>query len=177
MAAFPDSEGVTCYQTYIGVWPTSDSYDEWLLSAILNAPVANAFVATREGKTDITMEVLNLIPVPHFTESQRDRLRSLIQQYQSITSSFKFRVGFSDTLVRLLMEIDALVLDGYRMPPRLERMLLDFFRGQGKQRPTSHEFGDYFPANCDVYFSLSDYLSPDFKAATAGELLKRMGVS
>src|SRR5205085_11053449 len=70
ISAFPDTEGVTFYQTYIGVWPKSDQYDEHILSAILNSPVANAFVATREGKTDITIETLNLIPAPYFTESQ-----------------------------------------------------------------------------------------------------------
>ena len=73
---------------------------------------------------------------------------------------------------RILKEIDALVLDGYRMPPRLERQLLDFFRGHS--RPTSHDFSEYIPADCDVYFSLSEYLAPEFKAATSGELLKRM---
>ncbi len=52
IAAFPDSEGVTCYHTFTGVWSKTPRYDEWILSAILNSPVANAFVATREGKTN-----------------------------------------------------------------------------------------------------------------------------
>jgi hypothetical protein len=168
MAAFPDSEGVACYQTYIGVWPKSDRYDEWLLSAILNSPVANAFVSTREGKTDVTVETLRLIPVPHFTESQRERLKSLIRRYQNTVRTANALGGPE----KLLKEIDALVLDGYRMPARLERHLLDFFRGQ--PRPTSHSFSEYFPKDCGVYFSLSEYLSPDFAAATTGELAKRL---
>jgi hypothetical protein len=187
MAAFPDSKGLVFYQTYIGVWPESDRYDEFTLSAILNSPVANAFVATREGSRDITIETLRLIPVPHFTESQRETLRVLIQHYQNITGlDHKQRrephyvramaaaadTSFSNDADHLLKRIDALVLGGYRMPPRLERQLLDFFRGH--PRPTSHEFSEYIPADCDVYFSLSEYLSPEFKAATTGELLKRM---
>ena len=88
LAAFPDSEGVVCYQTYIGVWPKPDKYDEWILSAILNSPVANAFVATREGKTDVTLETLRLIPLPYLTKSQEARLRSLIAQYQETLNSF-----------------------------------------------------------------------------------------
>lgn len=173
ISAFADSEGVTFYQTYIGVWPNTDDYDELLLAAILNSPVANAFVATREGKTDITVETLSLIPTPIFTESQRDKLRSLIRRYQEITY-LPFMMNAPDDPSRLLIEIDALVLDGYRMPPRLERQLLDFFRGHGKDRPVLHDFNDYFPPDHDIYFSLSDYLSPDFTAATAGELLKRL---
>jgi len=173
IAAFPDSDGITCYQNYIGVWPESDAYDEWVLSAILNSPVANAFVATREGKTDITMEVLRLIPVPHFTAQQRERLRSLIKQYQSVAYP-PIMSKLSVDPARLLMEIDALVLDGYRMPPRLERELLDYFRGQGDERATSHAFGDYFPPDFEMFFSLSDYLSPEFAAGTAGELMRRL---
>src|ERR1043165_7603142 len=120
MAAFPDSKGVTCYQTYIGVWPKTDGLDEWLLSAILNSPVANAFVATREGKTDITLETLKDIPVPRFTDSQRDRLRELIAEYRRSISSLPMEANISVNPTRLLMEIDALVLDGYHMPPRIE---------------------------------------------------------
>ena len=168
MAAFPDTEGVACYQTYIGVWSKSDLYDEWLLSAILNSPVANAFVSTREGKTDITMETLKLIPAPHFTVSQREKLKFLIKRYQDSLRSTNTSIDEE----RLLKEIDALVVDGYRMPPRLERQLLDFFRGQ--PRPTAHPFNEYVPKDCEVFFSLSEYLSPDFAAATSGELIKRL---
>jgi hypothetical protein len=176
IAAFPDNEGVVCYQTFIGVWPKSDKYDEWLLSAVLNSPVANAFVATREGKTDITKETLQLIPMPHFTEAQKDQLRSLINRYQRVIASPADKKPLDDP-TRLLMEIDALVLDGYRMPPRLEYQLLSFFNGHGQDRPTSHDFGNYLPLDCDVYFPLSEHLSPEFKAATVGELLKRVEAS
>jgi hypothetical protein len=165
LAAVPDSEGLVASETQIGVWPQPDSgYDEFLLSAILNSPVANAFVATREGKLNVTQEILCLIPVPYFTEPQKDMVRVLIREYRESPST------------RLLMEIDALVLKAYRLHPRLETQLLKFFQGQGRLRPTRHGFGDYVPADFDINFSLSDYLSPRFQEATAGELRKRMGL-
>jgi hypothetical protein len=175
IAAFPDTEGLAFYQTYIGVWPKSSEYDEFLLSAILNSPVANAFVATREGKTDITLETLKDIPVPRFTASQRERLRDLIKQYQSSVAPLPLQAKNSIDPNRLLMEIDALVLDGYHMPPRIENEVLNFFQGQGEDRPTRHTFGDYLPPDCYVYFSLSAHLSPKFQNATVGRLLERMG--
>jgi hypothetical protein len=167
MAAFPDSEGLTCYQTFIAVWPKSPVYDELVLSAILNSPVANAFVATREGKTDITVEVLARVPVPHLTEEEANRIRDLIRRYRKTDM---FSGGASPE--RLLMEIDAIVLSGYRMPPRLERQVLDFFRGAN--RPTPYTFGDYLPNELDSFFSLSDYLSPEFSSLTSATLLGRM---
>lgn len=175
MAAFPDSEGVAFYQTYIGVWPTTPDYDEVLLAAILNSPVANAFVAAREGKTDITLETLGDLPVPRFTARQRDRLRELIEEYQRSISSLPMEANASVDLARLLMEIDAVILDGYHMPPRLENEVLQFFQGQGKDRPTRHSFGDYLPPDCQVYFSLSTHLSPKLKKATIGNWLERIG--
>lgn len=170
IAAFPDHEGVVCYQTFIGLWPKSN-LDETILAAILNAPVANAYVATREGKTDITLETLRLIPMPLFNQSQRERLITMVSQYQSLLENF----GANDSaqLEHKLKEIDAAVLDGYRIPPRIERKLLDFFRGH--DRPTSHPFGEYLPLDCEVYFSLSEFLSPEFAAATSGALLQRRG--
>lgn len=171
MAAFPDSKGLACYQTYYGVWPTSPLVDEWTLSAVLNSPVANAFVATREGKTDVTKETLLLIPVPVFTETQKITLRELIKQYQKLTSAAPLE-GLRGDAEALLKRIDAAVLTGYRIPPRIERQLLDFFRNQ--DRPLRHSFSEYFPSDFSMYFSLSDYLSPDFSSATVGELLKRM---
>jgi len=166
LAAIPDSEGLVSYETQIGVWPKPDSgYDEFLLSAILNSPLANAFVATREGKLNVTQEILTLIPIPYFTESQKDMVRVLIKEYRESPSE------------RLLMEIDALVLKAYNLHPRLETELLKLFQEQGHYRRTSQGFGDYLPADFDVYFSLSDYLSPRFQEATAGELRKRMGLT
>ena len=176
MGAFPDIEGLAASEAYVGIWPKSNNYDAWLLSAIVNSPLANAFVATREGKFGVTLETLKLIPVPYFTEPQRERLRSLIEDYRNTTDTSMMMTG-SSSPERLLMEIDALVLNGYRMPPNLEHTLLKFFRGYGQNRPTQHYFGDYLPADCEVHFSLSEYLSPEFRTATAGELLRRTGLA
>ncbi len=172
MAAFPDSEGLTCYQSFIGVWPKSRAYDEWILAAVLNSPVANAFVATREGKTDITLETLARVPMPHLTEVEATRLRSMVRRYQASISVALHSNKDRPSLERALMEIDALVLSAYHMPPRIERALLDFF--MGANRPVPHAFGDYYPKDFEGYFSLMEFLSPQFAATTANALLNRL---
>jgi hypothetical protein len=169
IAAFADLEGVTCYQTFVGVWPQSLDFDAVVLAAVLNSPLANAFVATREGKVDITMETLRLIPVPVFTATQRRLLHRLVERYQTALEPPLARQLEEDP-EQLLKEIDAVVLDGYRMPARIEREVLDFFRGQ--KRPAAHSFSDYFPPDLEVYFSLSEFLDSRFKAANVGRLLK-----
>ena len=178
IAAFADSEGVTCYQTFTAVWPKTDAVDEWILSAVLNSPVANAFVATREGKIDNKKETLGGIPFPIFSPDQAGRLRGLIRDYQRLTETGTFTRAAETNMEeaeRILKSIDAAVLDGYHLPPRVEHELLDFFRGEDRRTPFT--FSPYLPQDEDVYFSLSERLSPSFQEATAGALLKRMAMS
>ena len=168
MTSFPDNNGLVVYQTFYGIWPHSDAVDEVVLSAILNSPVANAFVATREGNRDITAEVLRSIPVPSFSPHERKQLRELIGRYQAATHEFSLKL--EPTLELLLKRIDACVLDAYHMPPRLERQVLDYFNGE--KRRVAHPFGGYFPSEFDVFVPLSEYLDPRFSKSTVGELVK-----
>ena len=165
LAAFADTQGLPCYQTFTGVWPRSD-VDPVALAALLNGPIANAFVATREGKKHITIETLEAIPVPHFTEGQLTDIRRLVSQYLSATKRRD-----AQRPEQLLKRIDAVVLAAYALPPRTERLLLDFFNGQN--RPVPFTFSDYFPPDFTPCFPLGEYLSPDFHEATAGRLLER----
>jgi hypothetical protein len=60
------------------------------------------------------------------------------------------------------MTIDAEILKGYDLPPRLERMLLDYFRGH--KRPAGHPFEHWLPADLTAYIPLHEYLDPGTKA-------------
>ncbi|MHC4401194.1 MAG: HsdM family class I SAM-dependent methyltransferase [Planctomycetota bacterium] len=175
IAAFADQKGWPCYQTFIGAWPKGH-IDLVALAAVLNGPVANAFVSTREGKTDISVETLKSIPVPRFTASQIKSInRSVTQYLQSVPhDKLMFREQADDPEM-LLKTVDATVLAAYDLPPRLERSVLDFFNSHGDKRPVHCVFQDYFPSDLESYFSLAEYLSPDFREATVGRLLQRMG--
>lgn len=170
LAAFADREGVTCAQTYNAAWPKGSDYDEVMLAAVLNGPVANAFVSTREGKTDITKDTLREIPMPVFTPAQRERLVALVAEYERrIQELF---LSQDDSLAQLLLSIDALVLDGYRLPARLEHEVLAFFEHQ--ERPVHHRFAGYGTGEQGVFFSLSQLLDTDFRDANMGNLRRQM---
>ena len=70
-----------------------------------------------------------------------------------------------------LRVIDAIVLSGYDLAPRVERELLDYFNGQ--ERVVPFQFGAYFPPDFEPCYSLRDYLSKGFSKRTASELRKR----
>lgn len=172
LSAFADSEGVVAYQTFIGIWPKSSEYDEVILAAILNSPVANAFIAEREGLRHITNETLEQVPVPVLTEPQKRRLHELVKEYRRTFEEPEFFVDTTESMERLLLEIDALILDAYRLPPKLEYELLRYFDGYNIKRRTVHKFSDYLPSDSESYFSLSTHISPKFQRATAGAMRK-----
>ena len=168
IAAIPDTDKLACYQTHIALWPTAD-VDVAVLAAILNSPVPNAFVSTRAGKTDITIELLDRVPMPYLTASQAEEIRSLVRRYQKAIGSVLVK---AEDAAELLLDIDAAILAGYRLPPRIEHELLAWFRGH--PRPVNHSQKEYFPKESQIYFSLSERRSPDFERATASEILRRL---
>ncbi len=155
ISAFEDYDGLACYQTFTGVW-LEDESKLALVCAVLNSPVANAFVATREGKTDLTIEVLSQIPIPVFSAHDEESIRGLIDEY---IGELKNETGNPDSTLR---RIDALILNAYRLPPKLERKLLDFFNdrdGRPNKRPTPFQFDDYFPRDFEPCFSLHEWIT------------------
>ncbi|HKB90246.1 MAG TPA: N-6 DNA methylase [Opitutaceae bacterium] len=170
--SFADRAGITCHETFHGIWPKSDQYDEVALAAILNSPVANAFIATREGGRDITAEILKLIPVPKFTRVTIEKLRDLVRRYEDCISTMV--LNRREDPETLLKHIDATVVGAYRMPPRLERALLDYFNDN--DRKVDHPFHNYFPATFDVFVHLDEYLGDKFARTTVAELLKKPSV-
>ena len=76
---------------------------------------------------------------------------------------------FTEMARRSLLEIDAILLRAYNLPPRLERELLDFFRGFKRRVP--FDFTEYFPANFGPTIPLWMYLTTDFANCNSNFLL------
>jgi hypothetical protein len=169
IAAFPDRNRLVAYHTYGALWP-AEGWSVEILSAVLNGPLANAYVTAHETGAAITNEVLDAVPVPHVTPGFRERVESLVREYVGLVGNDPRPPRGGRTAERVLLEIDAAVLQGYDLPPRLERKLLDYFNGQGEQRPVRHSFADYFPSDYRPCFPLTDYLSAEFRRSSAKEL-------
>ena len=68
--------------------------------------------------------------------------------------------GTDELLSRLLVAVDAQVLKAYELPPRLERRLLEFFRGHDHERRVGHLFGGWVPEGFTAYIPLHEYIGP-----------------
>lgn len=141
-----DRSGLMCYQNFHALWPRTELALE-VLAAVLNGPVANAFIATREPVQNNRVTTLRNIPIPEFSAGQEESITSLVRRY--IDTRNRWRTGRMDErrgesdCRRLISAIDAEILKAYALPPDQERELLDWFTGSPRLGP--FEFTEFFP--------------------------------
>ena len=174
IVGFPDSAGLVCRENFIGIWPKTDMTIE-TISALINSPLVNAALYVRDDKRLNRNVTLKQIPIPFPDTIDAVRISSLVKRYAKLRSEFEkhpLEKKTVDQCIKTTMEIDALILKAYDLPPRLERKLLELFRGC--PRPVPFDFPDYFPEDFRPCIPLHKYIEMDLKQASAGELLKRI---
>lgn len=174
IAAIPDRAGLRAPDTSKALWPIAEWSPE-LLAAVLNGPLANAYVSTHATGRQLTDEVVQPIPVPRLTPQLRATVDTLVREYIAAAQPERLRShdkSISQQAQRLLFEIDAAVLQAYDMPPRLERVLLDYFAGYSRKRPVGFPTKDYFPKGFASNIPLHVYLSVEYRTSTAENLLR-----
>lgn len=177
IAASVDYRGLIFSRNFYGLWPTKGLKLE-VIAAILNGPVANAFVHSTERTRYIQAKRLKEIPVPDFTDRQQMAIESLVQQYIDTCdplSQKKYSSNESRRLrLEILQKIDGEVLKVYDLEPRLERKLLDYFNDQTRLGPFN--FTGYFPPNFKPCIPWHIYISEGFKKSKAKDTLNRLPV-
>lgn len=136
-SAFLDTQGWVCSQQFFGLWPRETMPENELLAltAVLNGPVANAFLACHTQKRRFRISLLQQTPIP---ERLPVRAGELVRQYLSLVSTESVSGRNAQKASDLLTQIDAAVLDAYDLPLRFERELLDYF--QNENRPVAHDW-------------------------------------
>jgi hypothetical protein len=178
LAAAPDASGLVCTQRYHCLWPTK-GWGIRGLAALINSPVFSAFVAGREGKRDVRKKTLETCPIPLLSPNDMVMLEGLVDDYvAALNAGPESRLelwgggSWENRAKRILLQMDALILKGYGLPPWLERKLLDFFRGE--RRPVPFDFGDYFPADFTANISLWRFISPSFQASRPQQIVPHL---
>lgn len=177
IAASIDYFGVVCYQNFHGIWP-DDSISMETLAAILNGPVANAYVVAGEGGRDVQKQTLLGIPIPDLDADRDEAISSMVHKYTEVRKQWLAGILVDeeahDTCGSLLRQIDAEVLRAYDLSPRIERSLLDFFANQ--PRPGPVEFKGYFPDSFKPFIPWHRYLSEEMERASVASTLGRLPV-
>lgn len=170
MAAFVESEGLVVYQNFHAIWP-AQGWSAEVIAAVVNSPIAAAYVGEKEGKYHIRRKSLASIPVPSMTDGEKQGIEVLVFKYTALATK-KATQERDATLRLLLRQIDAEVLRAYGLPPRLERKLLDYFNDHGRRLP--YAFGDYFPREFKPWIPLWMYDSIDFQESTMSEFKRHL---
>ena len=163
-----DRSGLMCYQNFHALWSKTELALE-VVAAVLNGPVANAFISTRDPIRHVHVTTLKNIPIPRFTTKQEDMLRSLVREYVDARNKWRGeQTGTTEgeaECLRLISTIDAEVLKAYDLPPQQERALLDWFTGSPRLGP--FEFTEYFPRSFKSLISWHQYFNRNLTTDSA----------
>ena len=168
-SAAMDKDGLIASRRFYCIWPKSEDFTVEILAALLNSPLAEAFVYSHSFQRDITKHVYSSIPVPNISFDAWHIIHSLVSHYLE-----SIKVNDKDKAKKTLLQIDAEVLKLYNLPPRLERKLLDIF--WGKQRPVPFEFTGYIPLEIDSWIPLHIYISKRLGESTLERIFKRVPI-
>jgi len=128
----------------------------------VNGPLTNAFLTEHSSNQHFTNELVKKIPMPK--RGIFDGIVEAAKSYRHALGALQGRAlrpaDAERSLNRLLLNIDAEVLKAYDLPPRLERRLLELFRGHEHERRVAHPFEGWIPAEFTAFIPLHEYLGP-----------------
>lgn len=162
LAAAYDTSGLVASQAFFGIWLKDASIPAEAIEAILNSPFASAFIVESGSNQHLTNDQLRRLPLPKRGEMAEiaKRARRYRDALSNLAAETLHDAGAQAELGRLLVEIDAEVLKAYDLPPRLERRLLELFRGQEHRRPVGHSFGGWVPEDFTAFIPLHEFIGP-----------------
>jgi hypothetical protein len=153
LAAVVDRSNLIASQQFVGLWPKNLSTDLDAIAAVLNGPIANAYMADHSTEKRFRIRSLLNVPLP---ASPPPELGDLAREYTALLKERRLFSG-NERLSSLLDEIDAVVLDAYDLPPRITRALLASFTGAA--RPAAHTWSPWGVSLDDPALSLKEIRS------------------
>ena len=130
-----------CTQNFTVLWPRYP-WTARVLAAILNGPVASAFMTSHETWKHLTKENLSELPIPELTESELSSVESMVRQYEKLAALKRDGYFDNDTDSQLrstLLRIDSAILSAYGLPSTLKNTLLRFFEGEKRSVAVSYD--------------------------------------
>lgn len=133
ITAVPDYGGLVAFERFSGVW-TTGSVSPGVVAAILNGPVANAYLGALGRPGDDGSSALEDVPIPSLSDDLVSRLHDLVATYRTERSHLPIQLTREgiDRSLELPGAIDDLVLEAYGLPPSVEAQLLRHFAGESR---------------------------------------------
>ncbi len=151
LKALVDNQGHPVTSRFIPVRPRKSPYSVKVLWALLNSPIANAYAYSHLGKRDNIVGDIRKTPMPKAISLEK--VESAASAYLAAASS---ETG-SVELQRLLLRVDAEVLNLYSLPIELEQRVLRLFN-DWKRVGVPFTQTRYLPKELEGKIRFSDFL-------------------
>lgn len=194
--ALLDLVGKPVKNNFLAIRPKSPEVPALFLWAILNSPVANAFIASGTMKRHNAEGAIGDIPVPRFDTQSIRTVTRLADAYRTVAAQRAATATMQRAASRhlgplfeptknvpgepmesevrdALLALDAVMLRLYALPIRLERELLDYFRGY-ERRGVGCTFRNYFPAELKSLVPLHKFISSGYRGSTVDQVATRI---
>ena len=174
LKALIDKKGYPVTSSFILIRPKKKGWSLEVLWAILNSPLANAYIYCYGTKRIIGVRRILSFPIPNMNANDLYFLSDLVQDYFKI---FQLKRGILQPEIdtkeanQKMVAIDAEVMRLYDLPPRLERQVLDLFNGW-QRKGVDFKFERYFPKDFESWIPLHEYLSEEYKRSTVSFVSK-----
>jgi hypothetical protein len=154
-AAAIDLKGRYVTRNFYVIWPNNNDIKYlFFIAAVLNSPIANAFVFSFTSDKTITKRIYELIPIPSHNTNDIELIYTLVNEYLKNTQNDK------DKAKNILLKIDAEILKLYNLPPKLENKLLKIFWKEKRKVP--FKFDGYYPPYFNSWIPLYVYISQKY---------------
>ena len=132
IAAAVDEQGLVCTQNFHGIWPT-DSVPIEVIAALLNGPIANAFLSINRTSRHNQVRTLQQIPIPRFESWQFHQIVSLVREYIATREEWLSQPAHAkylrDSCEGILGQLQEELLGLYNLSMVAERELIAYFEG------------------------------------------------
>tara|TARA_R110001583_G_C5646805_1_gene408356 strand:- start:520 stop:3024 length:2505 start_codon:yes stop_codon:yes gene_type:complete len=161
LAASTDREGLVLSQQLIGCWLKESSQARLqVVEAILNSPIASAFVSGINSRKRFNLRTIENIPVPRNIDAEQ--ISILTNEICELSGTLEMMLPERERKIKdRVLALDSIILSAYGLPPRLERKLLVSYHNQN--RPVNFDFSGYPVSHSGMAMSLQECLSGRFE--------------
>lgn len=153
ICAAVDRSGLYASQQFAVLWPQVEGADLDALAAIINGPLANAYLHDFSFDKRLRIQTFLALPLPKVIPAE---LGGLARQYARRLGDVR-KPADPDELQRLLDSIDEVALEAYGFSPKQTRNLLAEFYGH--DRPTAHLWHSWNVKDTDAALTLGELRS------------------
>lgn len=174
IAAAPDHKGLIFSHNFIGLWPRSLDTPIEVLAALLNGPVASAFVSDKQptafNRRRLRLDQLATVPIPRLSPRAKETIVTLVHRVQSILQ----RGRTVDRSLWLSLDAKQEVLRAYDLPPSMETRLLQWF--DQSKRPGVSSLWSYYDGPVTCAMPLFSWVDGQMDRAEVGATMDRVTV-